>query len=58
MLLHGEQYWLIGYVLVILAATYRFYKKGMRAPEGDTSLALFGSIGAFYGWLFQVGRFG
>lgn len=57
MLLHGEQYWLIGYVLVILAATYRFYKRGMRASRA-VPLALFGTIGAFYGWLFQVGRFG
>jgi hypothetical protein len=57
MLLHGEQYWLMGYMLMVGGAVVAAYKKGTKLP-GLVLLGLFGSIVAFYGWLFQVGRFG
>ena len=57
MLLHGEQWWLIGYVLIVIAAIAAAIVSGL--PIWAVLLiGIGGLIVAFYGWLFQVGRFG
>ena len=57
MLLHGEQWWLVGYVLILVAALAAAIASGL--PIWTVILiGLAGLMMTFYGWLFQVGRFG
>jgi hypothetical protein len=56
-LLHGEQYWLIGYMLAVVAGVIAAIATG-QALWLILLIAIGGPIVAFYGWLFQVGRFG
>ena len=57
MLLHGEQYWLMGYFALVIAAVIASIATGLPI-WGTVLIAIGGSIVSFYGWLFQVGRFG
>jgi hypothetical protein len=57
MLLHGEQWWLVGYMLILVAALAAAIASGL--PIWAVILiGLAGLMVTFYGWLFQVGRFG
>ena len=57
MLLHKEQYWLMGYFALVAAAVVRSRRRGSSIWK-VLGIGIGGSIVAFYGWLFQVGRFG
>ena len=57
MLLHGEQWWLIGYMLAVVAAVVAAIVTG-QAVWLVALIGIGGVIVAFYGWLLQVGRFG
>ncbi len=57
MLLHKEPLWLIAYFIAVVAAVVFAITSGW-AIWSVVAIAIVGSIVAFYGWLFQVGRFG
>lgn len=57
MLLHGEGWWLAGYFGLVIAAVVGAIMSDF-AIWTIPLIAIGGSIVAFYGWLFQVGRFG
>jgi hypothetical protein len=57
MLLHHEGWWLALYLAVVVAALIAAILSGL-AVWSFVAIAVGGPIVAFYGWLFQVGRFG
>jgi hypothetical protein len=57
MLLHHEGWWLAFYFLLVVAAVIGSIVSGF-AIWATVLIAIGGAIVSFYGWLFQVGRFG
>ncbi len=57
MLLHNEQFWLVAYFLAVVATITGAAVLGV-AIWLLALVAIVGTIFAFYGWLFQVGRVG
>ena len=57
MVLHGEQYWLMLYVALLIAGIIAAIVTGLAVWQ-VILVAVVGIPVVFFGWLLQVGRFG